>query len=161
MIDGDGYDRAMKITDQAEADAHFALLVEESLVVFKKSRAETEQNVRDSLGYWAGYHSHETRERVERLFKCAHPISDRSQRTALRRPSKRLMPASRGLSGIRGRMDRHWTTYVVAVGAVLTRMDDHAWYAEDCGCFRICNFGVSASFAATTRSSRCFSARMA
>jgi hypothetical protein len=29
---------------------------------------------RHNLGYFAGYYDNETRERVERLFKCSHPI---------------------------------------------------------------------------------------
>ncbi len=27
-----------------------------------------------NLGYFAGYYDSETRERVERLFKCSHPV---------------------------------------------------------------------------------------
>jgi len=38
------------------------------------TREKAEENCRSSLGYYAGYYSNETRERVERLFKCAHPI---------------------------------------------------------------------------------------
>jgi hypothetical protein len=26
------------------------------------------------LGYFAGYYDHATRERVERLYRCAHPV---------------------------------------------------------------------------------------
>jgi hypothetical protein len=37
-------------------------------------RAEAERIERANLGYYAGYYSTATRERVERLFSCAHPI---------------------------------------------------------------------------------------
>lgn len=39
-----------------------------------KTREEAEQIERSNLGYYAGYHLDETRERVERLFRCAHPV---------------------------------------------------------------------------------------
>lgn len=36
-----------------------------------------EELAKKNLGYWAGYHSVKTRERVERLFDCEHPIFGR------------------------------------------------------------------------------------
>ncbi len=41
---------------------------------FGKTREEAEEIERANLGYWAGYYRPETRERVERLFRCAHPF---------------------------------------------------------------------------------------
>ena len=70
---GDKYDPAMKITDQAEADRYFEACVEHSMRR-GKTRGEAEQLERSNLGYYAGYYDHETRERVERLFSCEHPI---------------------------------------------------------------------------------------
>lgn len=70
----DKYGPAMKITDQAEADAYFAELVKHNLSFGKRDRAEAEKMERSNLGYFAGYSGNETRKRVEQLFKCEHPI---------------------------------------------------------------------------------------
>ena len=84
---GELYDPAMKMTDQAEADAYFARLVERHMMVDPKlTREQVESIQRKNLGYYAGYYDAETRERVERLFVCAHPvfgpITTRGQPTA-------------------------------------------------------------------------------
>lgn len=71
---GDKYGPAMKITDQAEADAYFVRCVEHTMQFVGGSREEAERIERVNLGYYAGYYDDETRKRVERLFKCAHPI---------------------------------------------------------------------------------------
>lgn len=71
---GEKYDPAMKITDQTEADAYFQLCVDHSMTYHCKTRTEAEALERANLGYYAGYGSAETRERVERLFQCAHPV---------------------------------------------------------------------------------------
>jgi len=79
---------AMKITNQEQADAWFEILVQDGikrrgdlLVKFKDNenpafrvRSEIEKIIRGNLGYYAGYYDHETRARVERLFKCSHPV---------------------------------------------------------------------------------------
>jgi len=70
---GDKYGPAMDITDQAEADAYFARCVEHTMS-FGITREEAESIERQSLGYYAGYCSNKTRARVERLFRCSHPI---------------------------------------------------------------------------------------
>lgn len=70
---GDKYRPAMDIQDPVEADAYFERCVAHTMT-FGKSRAEAEKVERINLGYFAGYYSSETRERVERLFRCAHPI---------------------------------------------------------------------------------------
>ena len=66
----------MEITSQAEADKYFEKLVNHQMMfgVLRHERAEAEQIERSNLGYYAGYYDSETRERVERLFKCAHPV---------------------------------------------------------------------------------------
>ena len=74
MTIGEWADPAMKITKQSEADAYFKLLVERHMRLSHQSREVAEKIVRENLGYYAGYCSDETRERVERLFKCAHPF---------------------------------------------------------------------------------------
>lgn len=70
---GEKYNPAMKITDQAEADAYFGACVRHTML-FDKTREEAEKVERINLGYWAGYYSHEIRLRVERLFNCTHPL---------------------------------------------------------------------------------------
>ena len=70
---GEKYGPAMEITDQEKANAHFEECVQH-MMSFGKNRAEAEDIERQNLGYYAGYYSNETRERVERLFLCAHPI---------------------------------------------------------------------------------------
>jgi hypothetical protein len=66
---------AMEITEQAEADAHFETIVDYAMRRDATlSREAVEKTTRDSLGYWAGYYSLETRQRVERLFRCVHPV---------------------------------------------------------------------------------------
>lgn len=72
---GELYDPALDpfLTQQA-ADAYFERLIERRMRVGGYSRADAEALERKNLGYYAGYGSDETRERVERLFRCAHPV---------------------------------------------------------------------------------------
>lgn len=74
MTIGELYDPAMEITDQAAADLYFQRLVSQCMERFGKSRAEAIEIQKANLGYYAGYYDNETRERVERLFNCAHPV---------------------------------------------------------------------------------------
>lgn len=75
MTSGEKYNPAMALTTQAEADLYFARLVERTMRVRPElTREEAEQLERANLGYWTGYHSHETAERVERLFNACHPV---------------------------------------------------------------------------------------
>ena len=78
---------AMEITDRADAEQYLAAYVafiQEALDAEPRSDGLTAAEIASqNLGYYAGYYSRETRERVERLFNCAHPI---------------LGPASSGLS---------------------------------------------------------------
>lgn len=67
------YGPAMEIKDQAEADAYFEACVKHCMQ-FGKTREEAEEIEKVNLGYFAGYYSQETRHRVEKLFKCAHPV---------------------------------------------------------------------------------------
>ncbi len=70
---GNKYGPAMEPMTQAEADAYFELLVEHCMR-FGKTREEAEAVERTNLGYFAGYYNAETRARVERLFRCSHPV---------------------------------------------------------------------------------------
>ncbi len=71
---GDKYGPAMDIIDQAEADHYFNECVEHTMRVLPTDRADAERIELSNLGYWAGYYDSATRKRVERLFRCAHPI---------------------------------------------------------------------------------------
>lgn len=71
---GEKYNPAMKIIDQVEADTYFEEIVEHCMSFGKTSRKEAEIIERSNLGYYAGYYNSETRERVERLFHCSHPV---------------------------------------------------------------------------------------
>ena len=68
------YGPAMQITTQAEADEYFEALVQHSMGFHGLDRAKAVEVEKSNLGYWAGYHSNETRYRVEELFQCAHPF---------------------------------------------------------------------------------------
>lgn len=71
-------DPAMKITDQADADQYkraYIAYTQGFLDVEPNENGMTaEQIVNANLGYYAGYYDTATRERVERLFRCAHPV---------------------------------------------------------------------------------------
>lgn len=71
---GDLLHPAMEIKGQAEADAYFKKLVDYSMTFWGHSREEAERINKSNLGYFAGYYDSETRERVERLFHCSHPV---------------------------------------------------------------------------------------
>lgn len=69
---------AMEITDEDDAKQYFkdyVAFIQRALDVESSERGETAEEVaRINLGYYAGYYSNDTRERVERLFACAHPV---------------------------------------------------------------------------------------
>ena len=68
------YGPAMEIQTQEEADAYFEECVQQMIRRSGKTRAEAETTERANLGYYAGYYDNETRERVERLYHCSHPV---------------------------------------------------------------------------------------
>ena len=70
---GEKYSPAMEMADQETADAYFEKCVKHCMR-HGRSRAEAESIEKQNLGYYAGYYDSETRERVERLFKCSHPV---------------------------------------------------------------------------------------
>jgi hypothetical protein len=72
---GEAYGPAMQITDQDVADDYFKSLVRECLEQDPSLSVEKAESIqRQNLGYYAGYYDDETRERVERLFRCSHPV---------------------------------------------------------------------------------------
>lgn len=74
MTIGEAYGPAMAITEQAAADEYFAALVSRAMHTQGINREPAESQTRQNLGYYAGYYDHATRERVERLFRCSHPV---------------------------------------------------------------------------------------
>lgn len=84
---GEALGHAMQIQEQSEADAYFEVLVTDVMKARAEQgkttlgeRGEAEALVRNNLGYWAGYYDNETRARVEKLFRCAHPVFGAKQR---------------------------------------------------------------------------------
>lgn len=71
---GDLYIPAMEITDEKEAEEYFESLVNWAVTKHGQEREKAVQIQKMNLGYFAGYYDSGTRERVERLFSCAHPI---------------------------------------------------------------------------------------
>ena len=71
---GELYGPAMTITDETQAQTYFEKLVKGTMEETAYSLEDAERIVRHNLGYYAGYYDNETRERVERLFQCEHPI---------------------------------------------------------------------------------------
>ncbi len=70
---GEKYRPAMNMDNKEQANEYFELLVEHTMG-FGSSREEAEGIEKQNLGYYAGYHDNKTRQRVEKLFNCKHPI---------------------------------------------------------------------------------------
>lgn len=73
MTYGEKYGPAMEMTDPTEASAYFEKCVRHAMKYHGSTREEAEQNEKGNLGYYAGYYGNETRQRVQKLFCCAHP----------------------------------------------------------------------------------------
>lgn len=67
-------DWAMKVTDQEEADRGLVLFVDKCVKKTDKTHAEIDKIQRSNLAYYAGYFNAKTRRRVEKLFRCKHPV---------------------------------------------------------------------------------------
>lgn len=70
---------AMEITEEADAaqylEAYCAYIQTDiSKKGTRPDRMTAQQIAKNNLGYFAGYYDRETRERVERLFNCQHPV---------------------------------------------------------------------------------------
>lgn len=70
----DAYGPAMEIIDQAAADEYLEMLAARVVLHFGAEPEEAKRIERENLGYFAGYYDNETRLRVEKLFKCEHPV---------------------------------------------------------------------------------------
>ncbi len=77
---GEALGPAMNITEQDDADQYFKDYVSYQNRMLEKEprtdRLTAEDICKTNLGYYAGYGSEEMRKRVERLFRCSHPIFD-------------------------------------------------------------------------------------
>ena len=65
---------AMRITKKEDAERYFNGYVTYIMEKIGEGREEAEFIAKENLGYYAGYYDNKTRERVEKLFSCAHPI---------------------------------------------------------------------------------------
>jgi len=70
---GELFNVANGVKSQAEADEFFEAYVLYCMEA-GDSREVAENKVRQNLGYVAGYYDDETRARIEKLYKCEHPI---------------------------------------------------------------------------------------
>lgn len=73
---GECLEPAMLITEQSDADQYLAdyIKFQEGNMKEATGNHTPEQICKINLAYYAGYYSNETRERIERLFKCSHPV---------------------------------------------------------------------------------------
>lgn len=71
----DRYERAMQITDQAEADAYTEACISHVVATAPGfTREFAGEAFREILGTWTAFHDNETAVRVQKLFRCKHPI---------------------------------------------------------------------------------------
>ena len=84
------YETAMQITSQAEADEFFEHLVDSMVEISGKTKKEQIKIQRNNLGYFAGYYDDATRIRVEKLFKCSHPIFGSIEKNGAPTPEQAL-----------------------------------------------------------------------
>ena len=69
------FEKAMTVTTAEEAGPLLEQLIEAAMKDITSMKYEEAKTlIKENLGYMAGYYSHETRERVERLFDCEHPV---------------------------------------------------------------------------------------
>ena len=72
------YGPAMEITSQTEANEYLDACINHCMLYGDvQTIPEAEAIEKENLGYFAGYYDEQTRMRVERLFKCSHPIFGR------------------------------------------------------------------------------------
>lgn len=71
---GEALGTAMSITDPEDAKQYFEAYVDFMVKHSSIKKREAIEIAKSNLGYYAGYYDNETRERVERLFCCAHPV---------------------------------------------------------------------------------------
>lgn len=90
LTHGDTLEPAMAITEADDALQYFASYAAYIRLHMDSDTDESGRSAEDlariNLGYYAGYYGAETKQRVERLFQCSHPvfgkIQDRGQPSA-------------------------------------------------------------------------------
>jgi hypothetical protein len=69
---------AMKITEQEDADQYLKAYTAHIQTIMDRETEPNpnpaEQVAKTNLGYYSGYYDNETMIRVQRLFRCSHPI---------------------------------------------------------------------------------------
>ena len=69
---------AMKITDEEDARQYlsdYVAFIQKTLYPeLTNDKITAEKIAKNNLAYFAGYYGNETRERIERLFHCIHPV---------------------------------------------------------------------------------------
>ena len=78
IVVGEKYRPAMDdsiVSTEEDAQTYFDALVRYHMRLSPKHDKERAWTIeRGNLAYFAGYYDNETRQRVERLFKCVHPV---------------------------------------------------------------------------------------
>ncbi len=69
------FEQAIAVEDQDAADLMFERMVWECMGENAgMDREEAIETLKDNLAYFAGYHGNDVRARVEKLYRCAHPV---------------------------------------------------------------------------------------
>lgn len=76
---GEALDPAMNITDESDALQYLKQYVSFIQMQLDSGEASAEGKTAEeiakiNLGYYADYYSNETRQRIEKLFNCSHPV---------------------------------------------------------------------------------------
>jgi hypothetical protein len=77
---------AMELQTEEEAQQYLEDLTQYLMKATHKTYAAAKELCLHNLGYYAGYYSDETRERVERIFHTRHPIFGAYQDTGIITP---------------------------------------------------------------------------
>ena len=73
VSDKDRYDLAMKVGSKSQADSQFAMLLQRQIEDGVPPEIAA-KFLRSNLAYYAAYFDDQTREYVERLYQCEHPV---------------------------------------------------------------------------------------
>ncbi len=71
---GELYCPCSKITTQEDADRYFAMLVERNMSFGDHTLEEAERVEHANIGYFSGYYDPVVMARMQKLFRCVHPV---------------------------------------------------------------------------------------
>lgn len=71
---GEVYGPVIEITTEEDARAYLEELITERMQLFNETRDRAAYIVHLNLGYYSGYFSEETRQRIQKLFDVSHPV---------------------------------------------------------------------------------------